>query len=156
MSDIKYENQNFNFAYRVSAIIFNKEKDKILLMRGNDRNFYMLPGGKVNELENSADAIKREIKEEIGWENLIFDFIGVSEEIIKNNNSNIHQITLTYKCVYMGDIIDEKFKSIESDWINFEWIEINEIEQYEIHPTRIKEFFNGKKSINHIIEEKNI
>ena len=66
MCDIKYKNSNYNFAYRVSALIFNKEKTKILLFYGNDTNFYMLPGGKVKELEKSNEAIKREIQEEIG------------------------------------------------------------------------------------------
>ena len=66
MCDIKYKNSNYNFVYRVSALIFNKEKTKILLFYGNDTNFYMLPGGKVKELEKSNEAIKREIQEEIG------------------------------------------------------------------------------------------
>ncbi len=153
MSDIKYKNNSFNFAYRVSAIIFNKEKDKILLTCANDSDFYMLPGGKVNELENSSAAIKREIKEEIGWNNLIFNFIGVSEEIIKTKNDNIHQLTLTYKCIYEGDIISKKFKSIESDWINFEWVEIKELERFKIHPSGITDFINNNECVNHIIEE---
>ena len=97
MCDIKYKNSNYNFAYRVSALIFNKEKTKILLFYGNDTNFYMLPGGKVKELEKSNEAIKREIQEEIGWKDLKFDFIGVSEEIVKSNKANIQEITLTYK-----------------------------------------------------------
>ena len=59
MNDIKYEKDNFSFAYRVSAIIYNKDKTKILLFRGNDTNFYMLPGGKVHELEKSEGANKR-------------------------------------------------------------------------------------------------
>lgn len=57
MCDIKYKNSNYNFAYRVSALIFNKEKTKILLFYGNDTNFYMLPGGEVKELEKSNEAI---------------------------------------------------------------------------------------------------
>ena len=66
MNDIKYENNNFKFAYRVSAIIYNSDKTKILLFTGNDSDYYMLPGGKVKESEKSIDAIKREITEEIG------------------------------------------------------------------------------------------
>lgn len=95
MPDIKYKNKNFNFAYRVSAIIYNKDKSKILLFYGNNSDFYMLPGGKVKELE--------------------------------------------------------KFKAIESDWINFIWININEIDNYKIHPIQIKQFLNSKN--NHIIEK---
>lgn len=47
MDDIKYNKDNFFFIYRVSALIFNKDKTKILLFYGNDSDYYMLPGGKV-------------------------------------------------------------------------------------------------------------
>ena len=148
MNDIKYDKDNFSFAYRVSAIIYNGDKTKILLFRGNDSNFYMLPGGKVHELEKSEDAIKREIKEEIGFEDLEFEMAGVSEEIVKEKN--IHQITFTYKTIYKNEIKEEKFKSIETDWINFEWVNIHELENYEIHPSSIIKFIENE--FTHLVE----
>ena len=150
MNDIKYDKDNFSFAYRVSAIIYNSDKTKILLFRGNDRNFYMLPGGKVHELEKSEDAIRREIKEEIGFEDLEFEMAGVSEEIVKEKN--IHQITFTYKTIYKDEIKEEKFKSIETDWINFEWVDVNKLNNYEIHPSNIIKMLNNSK-FEHLVEE---
>ena len=73
IKDVKYNDDNFFFLYRVSALIFNKDKTKILLFYGNDMDYYMLPGGKVHQLEKSEDAIKREIIEELGFNNLKFD-----------------------------------------------------------------------------------
>ena len=64
--DIRYINNDFQFLLRVSALIYNEDKSKILIFNVNGRDFYLLPGGKINELEESIDAIKREIKEEIG------------------------------------------------------------------------------------------
>ncbi len=125
----------------------------ILLFRGNNSKFYMLPGGKVKELEKSSAAIKREIEEEIGWKNIEFDFLGVSEEIVKSKDENIHQLTLTYKGTYNDIVSKEKFESIESDWINFQWIKIAELDKYEIHPTKIKDFIKNSGKINHIVEE---
>lgn len=46
IKDVKYNDDNFFFLYRVSALIFNKDKTKILLFYGNDMDYYMLPGGK--------------------------------------------------------------------------------------------------------------
>ncbi|MFR8145309.1 MAG: hypothetical protein ACLU8Y_00420 [Clostridia bacterium] len=59
MNDIKYKSGNFNFAYRVSSIILNKDKTKILLFYGNDMNFYMLPGGKVKEKRKEPRCHKK-------------------------------------------------------------------------------------------------
>ena len=153
MEDIKYSNNNFNFVYRVSAVIFNKDKTKILLFYGNDSDFYMLPGGKVKEFEKSSDAIKREIKEEIGYDNLEYDLIGISEELVKNEENNIHQLTLTYKSTYNEEISKLPFKSKETDWINFKWVDIEDLENYNIHPKNIIKMVKNNNTINHIIEE---
>lgn len=153
MNDIKYKNEKFNFAYRVSAIIYNEDETKMLLFYGDDMDFYMLPGGKVKEQENSVNAIKREIYEELGYENLEFKFAGVSEELIYEKDNFIQEITITYKCKYNGDIKEKSFKSKESDWINFKWVKVSELEEYNIHPSKILSIVNNCN--NHIVEEKN-
>ena len=112
----------------------------------------MLPGGKVHELEKSEDAIKREITEELGFKDLKFDSIGISEEIVRDKENDIQQITLTYKCIYEDEIKKEIFKSIESDWINFKWVDINELDNYKIHPSDVKELIKNCDSINHLVE----
>ncbi len=113
MKDIKYKNNKFKFAYRVSAIIYNSDQTEILLFTGNDSDYYMLPGGKVKELEESIQAIRREIKEETGFENLHFELSGISEEIIKADDENIQQITFTYTAIYNEKIDNQEFKSKE-------------------------------------------
>ena len=151
MNDIKYDKDIFFFFFRVSALIYNKDKTKILLFYGENSNFYMLPGGKVHELEKSEDAIKREINEELGFKNLQFELRGISEEIVKQDGKNIHQITITYGSIYENEIIKEKFKSIESDWISFEWIDIKKLGNLKIHPSNISKMVNNK--FTHLVEE---
>lgn len=152
VKDIKYNDDKFVFIYRVSALIFNKDKTKILLFFGNDMDYYMLPGGKVRQLEKSEDAIKREIAEELGFKELEFELVGISEEVVKDNENNIQQITLTYKCIYEYEIQKETFKSIESDWINFKWVDIKELNNYKTHPSNIINMINNSNVINHFIE----
>ena len=152
VKDIKYNDDKFVFIYRVSALIFNKDKTKILLFFGNDMDYYMLPGGKVHQLEKSEDAIKREIAEELGFKELEFELVGISDEVVNDNENNIQQITFTYKCIYEYELQKETFKSIESDWINFKWVDIKDLDNYKIHPSNIKIMINNSNSINHFIE----
>lgn len=153
MDDIKYNKNNFKFTYRVSAIIYNSDKTKVLLFCGDDKKFYMIPGGKVQEQERSIDAIRREIKEELGFENLDFIFSGISEEIVTGSNECTQQITITYNAIYNGFIPETYFKSIESDWINFRWINIDELDTIEIHPQKIKNHIKDESKIYHIVEK---
>ena len=152
IEDIKYSEDNFFFIYRVSALIFNKDKTKILLFYGDDMDYYMLPGGKVHQLEKSKDAIKREIFEELGFKDLEFNLVGISEEIVKEGENDIQQLTLTYKAIYKDEIYKETFKSIESDWINFKWVDIKELNNYKIHPSNVKNMIKNSDTINHLVE----
>ena len=57
--------------------------DEILLVRDRDRDFWTLPGGKIEEDETKKEAIKREIGEElplVDWKNLKYygEFFGVT------------------------------------------------------------------------------
>ena len=151
--NINYINKNYQFNLRTSAIIFNKEKNKVLLFKVKDRDFYLLPGGRINELESSLDAIKREIEEELGnnYSNLDYEYICTSEEFVNAKGYNNHQINIIYKTNYYKEINTNSFNGIEGDWIIFEWINIKNIDNIDIYPSKIKEVIKGKKT-NHIIE----
>ena len=152
--NINYINNNYQFNLRTSAIIFNKDKNKILLFKVKDRDFYLLPGGRINELESSLDAIKREIKEELGneYSNLDYEYICTSEEFVNSKGYNNHQINIIYKTIYDKEINTNSFNGLEGKWINFEWIDISDIDTVNIYPRKIKEVIKGNKT-NHIIED---
>lgn len=111
--DVRYAKDNYQFFLRVSCLIFNKDESKVCLFNVEGRDFFMLPGGKIGELEESIDAIKREIKEELGWDNLEYSFLGISEEFVNDKGYNNHQINLIYKGIYDDEIIENEFKGLE-------------------------------------------
>ena len=52
--NIDFVNEKYRFNARSSAIIYNTDKTKVLLFNvGDDRDFYMLPGGRIMHFENS-------------------------------------------------------------------------------------------------------
>lgn len=56
--NLDYEMDNNRFNARVSSIIYNKDKTKILLFKMKDRDFYMLSGGRIEMNEDSLSAVK--------------------------------------------------------------------------------------------------
>ena len=63
---VTFEKGDIRFNYRVVGIVFNKTH--VLLHRAEEDNFWALPGGRVELLEPSKDALKREMQEELGVE----------------------------------------------------------------------------------------
>ena len=151
--DIRYEKENYQFLYRVSVLIVNKEETKCLLFHVVDRKVYMLIGGKVRELETSLEAIKREVKEEIGWDNLEYHFLGLSEEFIIENNQDVQFINTMYKAIYNDEIKEEEFYDLEGDWAIYKWININDLDNYLLHPKEIKQMMINKNEIFHLINK---
>ena len=58
--NIDFVNEKYRFNARSSAIIYNTDKTKVLLFNvGDNRDFYMLPGGRIMHFENSKEPIPR-------------------------------------------------------------------------------------------------
>lgn len=150
--DIKYTDNDYQFLFRTSAIIFNKDMTKILLFNVQGRRFFMIPGGKVNQKEESIDAIKREIKEELGYTNIDFSFLAISEEFVLDKGFYNQQINIIYKGILMDEIKEIEFKGLEGDWINFQWIDVSNVDNYEIYPNQIKEAIKNPDKKYHFVE----
>lgn len=150
MKDIRYKENNYQFHYRTSAIIYNKDKTKILLFKSSNRDFYMLPGGKVNGLESSEDALKREVKEETGLEISIIDFKCFSECVVTDKETTYQQVEAIYEASYNDEINNDEFNGLEGNWILFKWFNIKDLDNVLIEPKEIKDILKNNK--NHIVD----
>ena len=131
MKDIRFKDNEtkVEFMLRTSAIIYDSSKTKILLFHPLKRDVYMLPGGKVRQLEKTKDAIEREIFEELGWK-LEFEFVGISEEFLLDLEEKTQFINVIYKATYSEEIKEKSFYGKEGDWATFNWVNLNEDEYY--------------------------
>lgn len=66
--NLDFEIDNTRFNSRASVVIYNKDKTKVLLFKIIDRDYFMFPGGRIEFFEDSKSAIKREVKEEPGFD----------------------------------------------------------------------------------------
>lgn len=147
---ITIKDDNNRFGVRVSGIIYNKDKTKILLFKSSNRDFYMLPGGKVNELESSEDALKREVQEETGLEINIIDFKCFSECVVTDKEMTYQQVEAIYEASYNDEINNDEFNGLEGNWILFKWFNINNLDNILIEPKGIKDILKNNK--NHIVD----
>ena len=60
-----------------------------------DHEAFILPGGRLEILENSYEAIRRELEEELGLE-LEYKLISIEENIVKDNK--FHMLEFVFYC----------------------------------------------------------
>lgn len=82
----EYRFPMFNSA--ISTVIFNPDKDKILLIQQYNRKENILIAGYINKGENAKEALIREIKEEVGLN--VKEYYYNDNEYFEKTNTLIH------------------------------------------------------------------
>ncbi len=134
--EIKFEAEGLKFNVRSSCIIKDKNHTQVLLsdMRGiKSHKACILPGGRLDIMENSKEAVIRELEEELGIKT---DPVLIDIEEIIEKTTNFHMLEF----VYYAEIDDfNKIKTLDDGWDKFEIVNIDEIDKYDIRPKPIKE-----------------
>ena len=121
---------------RVSAIII--EKGKILLLHRIKfgKEYFVLPGGSVEENENNKNALIREVKEETGLD------VKIERELWQVNNEYDKRTQYIYLISkYSGNLelgSPEKERQSEDNKYILEWRNIEDLKTIKFFPTEIK------------------
>lgn len=128
----------------IKAIIIDRTKLLVSDNVSDGKTYYTLPGGGQEPHELMLEALKREVKEETGYDvepqSLLFIREGFSE--------NSHRIEFMFVCNTIG----EKTEPTELDvhQVGTKWISIDNIMQEPLYPEEmrgvIKNYFLGKQS----------
>ncbi|MCC1488262.1 NUDIX domain-containing protein [Bacillus tropicus] len=123
-------------------------KDKKLLVAEYIGHHYFLPGGHVEVGESAENALIRELREEIGVNCSIKQFLGVIENKWQDQEVLHHEINHIFEIDSQELHIDFIPKSKESH-LAFHWIDYNQeaLHTYKIMPApSVKELLERKLS----------
>ena len=139
MKDITVMIGEVKFNFRVGLII--EKEDKILIEINPDFDFVCLPGGRVKTLENSKDALIREMKEEMG---ILFDkkelvLKSIIENFFELENQKIHELFYVYKIKLSknDNRIYDNMKNIDSKENYYKWINKKELDKINLVPVSL-------------------
>lgn len=100
----------------VSNVIFNKSKNKLLLIQQYGMKANILVGGYINKGETPQQALQREIMEEVGLKAVSWDY---NDSIyFEKSNTLIHNFVVT--------VDNEKFKIKEDEVDLAQWFTIEQ------------------------------
>lgn len=153
--DLTIEVEDYKLNVRAAGIIIHN--NKVLTHRNTKSNHYTFVGGRVEIGEDSATTVKREIEEELGKETEIIAHGGIIENFFEMKGSKYHEILFIHK----AEFVNEEDKKIEytlknregKDYLQYEWIDIDKIDDYPVKPAIIKEILKQGKFPVHMINK---
>lgn len=106
-----------------SALIFDDSSKKILMVlnKSGDSSYWSIPGGAVEEGESLEQAVKRETREESGYEIEIKGLYSIREALFKERGH--HALLFTFLATIAGGemkISDPDDEVKEVRWLNLD------------------------------------
>ncbi len=153
--DITLDVEDYKLNIRAAGVIIHN--GKILAHRNINSDHYALVGGRVKIGENSAKTVKREMQEELGKNVEITGYIATIENFFEMKGSKYHEILF----VHQVEFIDDEDKKIKytlknregKDYLQYEWIDLNKIEEYPLYPKTIQTILKEQKFPTHQIND---
>lgn len=160
MEDLTIEIGNGVLNCRAAVII--KHDGKILFHKNVDEPYYALVGGRVKITESSDETVKREVKEEMGKNIELIGYVATIENFFEHKGRKVHEIMFVHQAEFV-DKDDKKIvdtiRNVEEEElskgkiIQYEWLDIDKLDQYDIRPSVIKDVLQKKKYPVHMINK---
>ena len=136
--DIKFTVGQQRFNHRAAAVII---KDGHLLIHRNVRDdFWALPGGRIQLMENGETAIVREIKEELGLKAEVTRFLSVHENFFTYDDVSFHEVGFYYEVSIVDDMTvttEEFFGAEGEEWI-YRFVPLEMLSNVTLYPVQLQ------------------
>lgn len=153
--DITIDVDDYKLNIRAAGIMIHN--GKVLVHRNVNYDHYALIGGRVEIGESSEDTIKREIKEELGKEIEILEYVATIENFFEMRNKKYHEIYFIHKIEFKNEE-DKKSNNVMynmegKDYLQYVWVDIDKLNECKIAPRCLKEIITSNKFPMHVIHE---
>lgn len=136
---IDFTDGDNRFFYRAVGVAI--EDGYVLLHRMDDADYWILPGGRVEFGETSADALKREMQEELGRTVEVGRLLWVAESFLVDGGLIVHGIGFYYVMNLPGDFANRApFEVMDGqNRLSFEWHALTDLAGLTVYPPFLRE-----------------
>ncbi|MDD6388424.1 MAG: NUDIX domain-containing protein [Bacilli bacterium] len=151
MKDLSVMIDNVKFNYRAGLLI--EKGNKVLVECNPAIDFVTLPGGRVQTLESSMDALKREIKEEMNIEldSERIKMRALIENFFEMDEKKYHELYFLYKLKVTSKDSEFKkdMKNIDSKASYYKWVKKEDLEKENLLPVVLRDLVmrNGFETV---------
>ena len=134
---ISFDVSGARFTYRVAGVcIYNGH---VLTHKSDMDDFYALPGGRVELMESSEEALRREMHEELGLEIRVERLLWVVENLFIYEGRKGHELGLYYLMALDGaDGLYDKSKAmrcLDAPHLTLQWLPLSGLRSFKLLPT---------------------
>lgn len=153
--DLTIDVEDYKLNVRAAGVIIHN--NKILVHKNINSDHYSLIGGRVEIGEDSETTVKREIKEELGKEVEVTGYVSTIENFFEMKGKKYHEILFIHKAEFVNEEdkkIEHILKNMEGkDYLQYEWLELDKIEEYPLLPKIVKKVLKENKFPVHKINK---
>jgi len=117
-------------------------KDRVLLFNVIGWDWWALPGGRIEILEMSQEALQREIQEELGTDARIGRLVWVVENYFNNADRKYHEVGLYYRVTLSRNaniMTSEEHTCADGPVrLRFRWFPVSGLENINLRPAFLK------------------
>jgi len=153
--DLTLDVEDYKLNVRAAGVVIHN--GKILVHRNVNSDHYALIGGRVEIGEDSASTVKREVEEETGKKVEIIGYVATIENFFEMKGAKYHEIMFVHRVEFVDDEdkkIEYTLKNVEGkDYLQYEWLDLNNIEDYPLLPVAVKEILRDGEFPVHWIND---
>jgi 8-oxo-dGTP pyrophosphatase MutT (NUDIX family) len=151
---ISFDTPTHRFHLRAAAIIRRGGSVLLHCLEGDD--FWSLPGGRVEPGEAAAEAVIRELQEELGISARVEHLSLLVENFFTHSEANHHEVGLYFSVHVDSSVLPEDCMTFEGrekfKKLLFRWFPISAIAKLDVRPAILKEhLMQGRSSFRHVV-----
>ena len=116
------------------ALIIKEGKMLAIKIKDNDEEWYIMPGGGQEAEELLADAVCREVAEEMGLHIEVKDLVFVIEGL---HGEKFHRVDLVFLCEYKGKIENASLQG-DTNQVGYDWLDIKALNTAPLYPSKLR------------------
>ncbi len=153
---ITFDEGHFRFNYRVAGIALDSER--VLIHKGDDENFWSLPGGRGEFQEPARDTLVREMQEEIGVDVEVVRLLWLVEDFFRYDDKDYHEMGLYFLMKFPEDSPvrrQTEFTGYDAGKaLTFRWHPLDDLADLIILPSFLKTALKHlPETIEHIVHQ---